>query len=504
MRGITKHFAGVTANHNIDFDLKKGEVHALLGENGAGKSTLMNILYGLYRPDSGTIYIEGKRREFSSPRDAIASGIGMVHQHFMLNPSQTVWENMVMGLADLPEILPKQDILRRINNISEKYSLRVDPTAQVWQLSIGEQQRVAILQMLFRKARVLILDEPTAVLTPQEALRLFELIKQMTTDGYGVVFISHKLHEVMENSQRVTILRKGEKVGTVETFSTSREKLAEMMVGKKFAFSIERSSREPGSVVLEGKNLEVLGDRGLPAVRGVSLHIREGEIVGIAGVAGNGQHELCEALVGLRKVESGKVLVDGKDLTGLSPRAYISRGVRYIPADRKGTGLVANMDVSENAILKKYWKKPVSRGYVIDWNVVRRFTRELVKSFNVSTPSISTPVRNLSGGNLQKLMLGRELSGTPRVVVAVHPTWGLDVAATKFVREKLLSERERGTAVLVVSEDLDELLSLSDRIAVMCQGELMGLVDDPSSITPEEMGLMMAGTPLSCIRKASV
>ena len=506
MEKITKRFAGVTANSEVDFDVRRGEVHALLGENGAGKSTLMNVLYGLYRPDDGRVTIEGREVVFSSPRDAIIEGIGMVHQHFMLIQSQTVWENMILGLKDLPSILPKRSIKERILSLSCKYGLAVDPDAKVWQLSIGEQQRVAILQMLFRSANILILDEPTAVLTPQEAEHLFETVRQMTSEGHGVVFISHKMDEVMKLSHRVTVLRKGRLVGTVETATTTKEKLAEMMIGQKMVFQVEKKSLSPGRAILECASLCARSDRGIPAVACASFLVREREILGIAGVAGNGQQELCEVLAGLRRAESGCVKADGEELTNQPPKTFIDKGVHYIPADRKGTGLVPNMSVSENSILKRYWNRPVSKRGFIDWKAVFAFARNLVARFNVSTPSIETPVRNLSGGNLQKLMLGRELSDAPKVVLAVHPTWGLDVAATKFVREQLLAVREEGGAVLLVSEDLDELLTMSDRLAVMCKGEIMGILDDPAETPVEVVGLMMGGTPLEeafacCVRK---
>lgn len=501
MQGITKAFAGVTANREIDFDVLSGEVHALLGENGAGKSTLMNILYGLYRPDAGHIFIKGTPYTFMSPKDAIAAGIGMVHQHFMLVPSQTVWENMILGLEDLPYILPRNEIREKIRNISSQYGLEVDPDAKIWQLSIGEQQRVAILQMLFRKAKVLILDEPTAVLTPQESLNLFKTIQQMTAEGHGIVFISHKLDEVLSLSDRITILRKGEKTGTVQTSHTSKEELAEFMMGRKIAFTINKRSQAPGESVLKAEKISILNDRGITAVRNLSLSIREREILGLAGIAGNGQHELCEALVGLRPVESGHIIMNNKELENQTPKSFISSGMRYIPADRKGTGLVPNMDIKENSILKKYWKKPVARGLLINWKVVFKQAIDLVKKYSVSTPSVETPVKNLSGGNLQKLMLGRELSDAPKALVAVHPTWGLDVAATHFVRQQILHERDRGTAILLVSEDLEELLSLSDRLAVIFKGEIMGIFDNPGEATPEKIGLMMAGTPLQSLLK---
>ncbi|WP_367338141.1 ABC transporter ATP-binding protein [Aminivibrio sp.] len=496
MEGITKRFAGVTANLGIDFEVRRGEVHALLGENGAGKSTLMNVLYGLYRPDSGKIYISGREMSFSSPADARKAGIGMVHQHFMLIQSQTVWENMILGLDGLPLVLPRRDIRDRILAISEKYGLQVDPDAYIWQLSIGEQQRVAILQMLFRQANILILDEPTAVLTPQECEHLFETVRQMTAEGHGIVFISHKLDEVMGLSSRVTILRKGKLSGTLDTSSTTKERLAELMVGKKMVFSIDKKELARGRPVLECSSLHSLGDRGFPAVNGASIAVHEHEILGIAGVAGNGQQELCEAMVGLRKAESGSIRVKGEDMTNRAPKDFIDRGVHYIPADRKGTGLVPNMKVSENSILKRYWKRPVSKGFFIKWSEVAAFAIKLVSQFSVSTPSVETPVRNLSGGNLQKLMLGRELSDDPAVVLAVHPTWGLDVAATCFVREQLLGHRERGGAVLLVSEDLDELISMSDRLAVMCKGVIMGILEQPMEVPVESIGLMMAGTAI--------
>ncbi|MDI9370451.1 MAG: ABC transporter ATP-binding protein [Synergistota bacterium] len=480
---------------DVDFDGRAGEVHALLGENGAGKSTLMSVLYGLYRPDSGNLFVDGREVSFSSPRDAIASGIGMVHQHFMLVRSQTVWENMILGLEGLSTVLPKRAIRDRIDELSQRYGLLVDPDASVWQLSIGEQQRVAILQMLYRRAKILILDEPTAVLTPQEAEHLFETVRQMTSEGHGVVFISHKMDEVMGLSNRVTILRKGRHAGTLDTSSTTKEKLAEMMVGQKVVFQIEKKPVPPGRPAVECRDIHALNDRGLPALCGVTLTVREGEIMGVAGVAGNGQLALCEAIVGLRVVESGKVLINGDDLTNSCPKHIIDRGLHYIPADRKGTGLVPNMNVSENSILKRYWHKPVSKRGFIVWREVFSFASSLVSQYNVNTPSIGTPVRNLSGGNLQKLMLGRELSDSPKAIIAAHPTWGLDVAATKFVRERLLEARESGAAVLLVSEDLDELLAMSDRLAVIFKGRIMGVIDDPAGTPLESIGLMMAGTP---------
>ena len=494
MRGITKSFQGIKANDQVELQLKRGEVLALLGENGAGKSTLMNVLSGIYLPDSGTIDIDGKRLSFGSPHDAIAAGIGMVHQHFMLVPSQTVWENMVLGLPELPQVLPKAKIISDIRDISQQYGLDVDPEAIIWQLSIGEQQRVEILKSLYRKAQVLILDEPTAVLTPQEAKNLFHTVKRMTKEGRGVIFISHKLDEVMEISDNVMVLRKGKLVGVVDTKGSSKEKIAEMMVGRRVNLELDKKDIVPGKVVLSLSQANALSDRGLKALNDVSLELREGQILGLAGVAGNGQTELCQVMAGLRKMTSGKLFLNEVEVTDLPPRKLIDSGVRYIPADRKGTGMVSNMDVRENSTLKRYWRSPVARGMLIDWKAVLKHAMGIVKDFNVDTPSVETPVRNLSGGNIQKLMLGRELSDVPKVLIAMNPTWGLDVAATRFVREQLLEEREKGAAIFLISEDLDELLSLSDRMAVIYRGKIMGMIEDPNTFGIERIGMMMAGT----------
>ncbi len=497
MKRITKKFAGFHANDQIDFDVRPGEVHALLGENGAGKTTLMNILSGLYVQEEGIIKVDNRKLVLKSPGDAIKAGIGMVHQHFMLVPSQTVWENMILGLEEIPWFLPKQKVIAKITEISRQYGLHVDPEAKVWQLSIGEQQRVAILKVLFRQANILILDEPTAVLTPQESQKLFQTVMQMRKEGHGIVFISHKLDEVMEFSDRVTVLRKGRKIDTVDTATITKHQLAEMMVGEKVAFTVDKPEIERGETVMKIDEISVLSDRGLSAVNNISLELHENEIVGIAGIAGNGQNELCEAIVGLRRPSSGHIFMSGHDLTSSRPKAFISAGVRYIPADRKGTGLIPNMNINENSILKKYWQKPVSKGFTIDWKAVLSFAKAIVDKFHVDTPSLETPVRNLSGGNLQKLMLGRELKDEPKLLVAVHPTWGLDVAATSFVRETILLERTRGASILFISEDLSELVSLSDRLAVIHKGEFMGILDDPASVDLDTIGLMMAGVSYS-------
>jgi simple sugar transport system ATP-binding protein len=493
MRGVTKRFSGVTANDDVSFSVEAGEVHALLGENGAGKSTLMNILYGLYRPDKGHIFVEGAERSFLSPRDAIASGIGMVHQHFMLVRTHTVWENMILGVKETPFILPRKKIQDRIARISEQYGLQIDPTASVWQLSTGEQQRAALLQMLYRNARVLILDEPTAVLTPQESAGLFQTIRRMTREGHGVVFISHKLKEVMSEANRVTVLRGGKNAGTVAVARTTEETLAEMMVGRKKPLDLERKPMTCGKSVLEADDIHVLGDRGIEAVSGLSFNLRSREILGVAGVAGNGQKELCEAVCGLRPLTSGRIIVSGKRMDGAHPRRFIEERVHYIPSDRKGTGMASGMDIVGNSILKKYWSKPIARGAFIDWSRSADYADGIVEKFGVFVSSLSTPVRNLSGGNLQKLLMGRELSDSPKAVIVMHPTWGLDVSATRYVRNQLLERRGSGSAILLISEDLDELLALSDRLAVIFRGKFMGVLDDPRSLPIEEIGLMMAG-----------
>jgi simple sugar transport system ATP-binding protein len=493
MKGITKRFSGVTANRDVSFSVEAGEVHALLGENGAGKSTLMNILYGLYRPDKGQIFVQGKAREFHSPKDAIAAGIGMVHQHFMLVQTHSVWENMILGMKETPFILPRKKIQDRIAEISEQYGMQIDPSAAVWQLSTGEQQRVALLRMLYRNAKVLILDEPTAVLTPQESEKLFGTIRRMTREGHGVVFISHKLKEVMSEAGRVTVLRGGLNAGTVAASKTREEALAEMMVGRKASLGLERKPMARGDSVLEAKEIHVLGDRGIKAVNGVSLCLKRYEIFGVAGVAGNGQRELCEALSGLRPLISGEISVNGARMDRESPRSFIDEGVHYIPSDRKGTGMASGMDIVNNSILKKYWSKPVAKGFFIDWGTSADYAEEIVESFGVSVSSLSTPVRNLSGGNLQKLLMGRELSGTPNAVIVMHPTWGLDVSATHYVRDQILARRESGSAILLISEDLDELMALSDRLAVMFKGEFMDVLDNPGTVPIKEIGIMMAG-----------
>ena len=495
MKGIDKIFYGAYANKGVDFDLYAGEVHNILGENGAGKTTLMNCLAGIYLPDGGTIEIEGRPAALTNPRVAIDSGIGMVHQHFMLVPVFTVWENMVLGLDGEPFHLDRRRIIDRIRELSDQYGLKVDPEAKVWQLSIGEQQRVEILKMLYRGTKVLILDEPTSVLTPQEIREFFKTLRNMTRMGHGIVLISHKIEEIMEISDRLTVLRKGVKVDTVENRGISRERIAEMMVGHQLSGAALAADRpRPGEVMLRCSGLSVLNDRGLPALSNLSLELRSGEILGIAGVDGNGQDELCEVLAGLRAPSAGTVVIDGRDITSDRTRRFIGEGISYIPADRKGVGLIPNMDIEENMPLKSYWSAPIEiKKYFMDWKYVHDFAKERVEKYGVQAPSLKAPVRVLSGGNLQKLMLSREISDDTKVIIAMQPTWGLDVGATEFVYQRLMEARDSGAAILLISKELHELQSFSDRIAVMYSGSIVGVIDNPQNTDTETIGLMMAG-----------
>jgi simple sugar transport system ATP-binding protein len=495
MKNIDKIFYGSYANRDVDFELFRGEVHSILGENGAGKTTLMNCLAGIYLPDAGTIEIEGRPVVLSNPRLAIENGIGMVHQHFMLVPVFTVWENMVLGLKEEPLRLNKKKIIEKIHDLSEKYGLMVDPEAKIWQLSIGEQQRVEILKMLYRGTKVLILDEPTSVLTPQETRELFRTVKNMVSNGHGIVLISHKIEEIMEVSDRLTILRKGERVGTVPAKGISKEEIAEMMVGHQLkGIVISEDRPEPGDTFIECSGICVKNDRNIQALTDLTFALRSGEILGIAGVDGNGQEELCEIITGLRVPEKGTIVIGGKDITGYCARDFINLGVSYIPADRKGVGLIPNMNVEENMPLKNYWEPPVEiKKYFMDWKYISKFASERVKKYDVLAPSMRAPVRILSGGNLQKLMLSREISDGTKVIIAMQPTWGLDVGATEFVHQRLMEARDNGVAILLISKDLQELMSISDRLAVIYSGSIVGIIDDPQSADAETLGLMMAG-----------
>jgi len=493
MEAITKRFPGVLANDQIDFAVRQGEIHALLGENGAGKTTLMKILTGLYQPDEGQIWIDGRAVAVRSPRDAIDLGLGMVHQHFMLVESHTVAENIILGMEVPRFALNLGRVEKKIAELASRYRLRVDPRAKIWQLSVGEQQRVEILKVLYRGARILVMDEPTAVLTPQEVKELFNTLRRMADEGHTVIFISHKLGEVMSIAHRITVLRRGRVADTVLAGDTNREALARMMVGREVLFRLDKRESEPGDVVLEIDGLSALSDKGLTALRDVSLTLRQGEILGIAGVAGNGQRELVEAIVALRPVTEGRIFLAGEDITNCSPQEVIDKGVGYIPADRTGVGLVMNLSLAENLILRCYRDPPICNWFFLDGDVIAGRAEELMEAYDVMAPGIGTRTRLLSGGNLQKLILAREISSRPALMVASYPTRGLDVGATEAVRGLLLEQRQAGGAILLISEDLDELLTMSDRIAVLYEGQIMGVVAaEEASI--EELGLMMAGS----------
>ncbi len=502
MRGIVKRFPGVLANDRVDFDVREGEVHALLGENGAGKSTLMNILSGLYQPDEGGIFIHGEPVRFNSPKDAIARGIGMVHQHFMLVPSHSVAENVMLGLDQPRFLLQPAKIEAQVAQLSRRFNIQVDPAAKIWQLSVGEQQRVEVLKMLYRGARILIMDEPTAVLTPQEVRDLFRTLREMISAGHTVIFISHKLDEVLEIADRITVLRRGRvEAAGISAQGVTKQELARLMVGREVLFQVEKAPARPGEVVLELQGLNALDDKGLPALRDVDLALHSGEILAIAGVAGNGQRELAETICGMRPATAGKVIVRGKDLTNQSPARIMAAGVAYIPEDRVGVGSVPNMNIAENLALRSYHRPPLGNGWRINRRVMYQRAAELVREFDIATPSVETPSRMLSGGNLQKLILAREISSEPQVLVAVHPTRGLDVGATEAVQKMLVRERDKGAGVLFISEDLDEILLLADRIAVIYEGQVMGVLEAEGADV-ETLGMMMAGTPLERIGAA--
>ena len=493
MRGIVKRFPGVLANDHVDFDARSGEVHALLGENGAGKSTLMRILYGLYQADEGQITIDGRAIKIESPHDAIESGIGMIHQHFMLVPTLTVAENVALGLPSSRGMLTDLDqVSERVLELAELYGLQIDPGAYVWQLAVGQQQRVEIIKALYRGAALLILDEPTAVLTPQEVSELFITLRQMVGDGHVLIFISHKLQEVMNICARVTVLRDGRVVSTLPIEDVTQGELARLMVGRELQDQPEKEEIEQTDVRLALQDVWVDNDLGTPGLRGISLEVRAGEILGLAGVSGNGQRELAQAINGLRPITKGTVRVGEKDITGSSPAEVIDQGLSYVPEERMKDGMIKEFTVAENLILREVSKKPFSRGGFLNFRAISRQSDILIEQYNVKTPSQDTPVKNLSGGNIQKLLLARELSRKPRVVVAAQPTRGLDIGATEYVHQVLMDQRAEGTAILLISEDLDEILALSDRIIVIYEGEIMGEVISGQT-SPEEIGLMMAG-----------
>jgi ABC-type uncharacterized transport system ATPase subunit len=493
LRGVTKRFPGVLANDCVDFDVHAGEVHALLGENGAGKSTLMKVLYGMYAPDEGEIWVNGQRVDIASPTDAIELGIGMIHQHFMLVESLTVAENVALGLPSSRGPITDLDrVTKRIKKLEEGYGLRVDPDAYIWQLAVGQKQRVEILKALYRGAALLILDEPTAVLTPQEVDEFFATLRQMTREGHAIIFISHKLHEVLAICDRVTVLRDGRRVDSCDIEGCTKASLAQMMVGREVTMKPYRVQLEPGEARLVLRNLKTLSDRETPALRGVDLSVHSGEILGLAGVSGNGQGELAEVITGLRPLTDGQVFLDGQDLTDLKPGERTDLGIAYIPEERMKDGMIQGFSVAENLILRDHNKEPFSHHGILFLRVIAEYADKLIQAFRVKTPSRETPAKNLSGGNIQKVVLARELSRQPQVLIAAQPTRGVDIGATEYVHAQLLEQREKGTAILLISEDLDEVMALSDRIAVIYEGHIMGIVDGKVA-TPEQLGLLMAG-----------
>jgi len=490
MKNIVKQFPGVLANDNVNLTVEKGSIHALMGENGAGKSTLMNILYGLYAPSSGQILFNGKEINITSPKNAIENGIGMVHQHFMLIPALSVIENVILGKPENKKVLELKSDAEAFVALGAQYNMKIDPYALVSDLAVGQQQRVEILKAIYRGAELLILDEPTAVLTPQEVTELFKIMNQLKEEGKTIIFISHKLKEVLTICDTITVLRLGKSQPSVPSAGTTREELAEMMVGRKCFLEVNKGEYNPGDTVLKMEHVFTKGTHG--ALNDVSLEIKKGEILGVAGVDGNGQDALIDSITGLCRVDKGNIFIKGNDMTNSSPRDILEQKVSHIPADRHKRGMVSTMNVKENMILISYYKKPFSKGIFLDWNFIEKNAEEIVERFRVKTPSIEEMAGKLSGGNQQKVVLGRELSRDPDFVIAAHPVRGLDIGATEYVHECLVAERDKGGAVLLVSTELDEVLTLADRIAVMYEGRIMGILDrEDFDIT--RIGMMMAG-----------
>ncbi|MEZ4675033.1 MAG: ABC transporter ATP-binding protein [Caldilineaceae bacterium] len=496
MRGIVKRFPGVLASDRVDFDVKAGEVHALLGENGAGKSTLMKILYGLYQPDEGEILLNGEPVRIHSPSAAIHLGIGMIHQHFMLVDTLTVRENVALGLpSSRGPMLDLDRVEARIRDLSKSYGLTVEPRAPVWTLSVGERQRVEIIKALYRGAALLILDEPTAVLTPQEVDDLFVTLKQMTCDGHALIFISHKLHEVLAISSRITVLRGGRLAGTRVNDAVTRAELARMMVGRDVLLERHRNPVAIGAPLLTVRNAGALGITGQRALQDVSFDVHAGEILGVAGVSGNGQRELAEVIAGLRHLSTGSVAFGDQSVTTWTTAARTAAGFAYIPEERMHDGVVQEFSVAENVILQDHSRAPFSRRTFLNFRAIAQRSRQLVADFQVKTPTIETRIKSLSGGNIQKLIMARELARQPRVLVAAQPTRGVDIGATEYIHQRLLAQRAAGTATLLISEDLDEILALSDRILVLYEGRVMGIVQRDAT-NAEQLGLLMAGVAL--------
>ncbi|GIP47263.1 Ribose import ATP-binding protein RbsA [compost metagenome] len=494
LKQITKRFPGVVANDSISLTLRKGEIHALLGENGAGKSTLMNILFGLYQPDEGSIEMDGQPVTIDNPNKAIKLGIGMVHQHFKLVQPFTVTENIILGMEPKKGLnIDYKSASAQVAKLSEQYGLQVDPNSKIHDISVGMQQRVEIMKILFRGADILIFDEPTAVLTPQEIEELMAIMRRLVAEGKSIILITHKLKEIMEISDRVTIIRRGKVIDTVETNQTNPQELAEKMVGRGVSFKVDKQEPQIGQPVLKLSDLKAKDKHGLHVLNGLNLEVRAGEIVGIAGVDGNGQSELIEAITGLRKIESGSIQLSGKEITNLPARKIIESGLSHIPEDRHKHGLVLDFSVSENMVLETYYQAPYSKGGLLNQRAIDEHAKQLVEAFDVRTPSVETKARSLSGGNQQKAIIAREIDKNPDLLIAAQPTRGLDVGAIEFVHKQLIAQRDQGKAVLLISFELDEIMNVSDRIAVIYEGRIVGEVL-PQETNDQELGLMMAGS----------
>jgi len=494
MRGITKRYPGVVANNQIDLDVREGEIHALLGENGAGKTTLMNILFGLANPDEGEILLDGQPVQITDPADAISRGIGMVHQHFMLIPVLTVAENILLGAETMANsiFLDRNEARHRIIELGKRFGFEIDPDAKVETLSVGWQQRVEILKALYRDARILVLDEPTAVLTPQETVEVFAVLRRLAAEGHSIIFISHKLYEVLEIADRITVIRRGEVVGTRQPSKTNEDDLAALMVGREVQLAVDRGTSHPAEPVLKVEKLTVRSDRGQEVVHDVGFNVRAGEILGIAGVAGNGQDELVEAITGLRQSHGGTISLAGKDITSWTVRERREYGLGYVPGDRQKYGLILGFPISDNLVLTRYYSRPFARGVQRVDSAIEKWAKEKIEEFDIRTPSWSVPAGTLSGGNQQKVIVAREFSRDLQVLVLDQPTRGLDVGSIEFIHKQAIQKRDAGTAILLVSAELDEILELSDRIAVMYRGEIVAIMDGRPTANKEEIGLLMA------------